>query len=381
MTDHQEHPPDVRLARILLPAGLLREVDELILSGRGGYSSRQEFFRDAIENHALEVRHGSTEHGQLLLDAELDTPADAGAPARTTGIGGNGRSPGSSGPEDRVPMPAALSNGTSIEPISDIKQTALIAPARGVVVEHGIARSKKEPLIGLHNRDYPSLWAACLLADLSEQELPRAPQFVDEATRQAWRYAQSLLELEQRTKTKLTALFPTNISKPQSAEEGFRAFAIGAIARKPAVDGRVDTSGPLFSWQVAQLVRSEGTITVGLTDVGWQLVEALDGLTLAWPHEQEYAERFFDHLRRHARWDWEGFEQVIAAAASSPTRAELAAAFQSWQPEWSETVVNTTSAGYVARAREWGLIEPKLVDGRYVLTAFGEATQKERSPA
>jgi hypothetical protein len=377
MSDLPETPTDVRLARVLLPAGLLRDVDELVLSGRGGYSSRQEFLLEAVQNHVLEVRHGAGEPDRPLVDGDIDHGrADA---SRAASGSGNGHSREvfdtlSEREKTESPFPTAVTNGVSIEPIGEIGETALRAPVRGAVVENGIARFKKEPLIGLHNRDYPSIWAARLLAEMTDTAPMPAPEFLEEATKQAWRYAHSLLDLERRTSVKLTALFPTNTSKPQSAEEGFRTFGIGTIARKPAADGGFETSGPLFSWQICQLVKPNGTIHVGLTEAGWELVEALDGLTLAWPHEREYAECFFEHLRRHASWDWEGFEQVIAAVAESPTRTELVAHFQRWQPEWSDTVANTTSSGFVARAREWGLIEPKLVDRRYVLTEFGEET-------
>ena len=36
--------------------------------------------------------------------------------------------------------------------------------------------------------------------------------------------------------------------------------------------------------------------------------------------------------------------------------------------DWSESVASSASQGYVARAREWGLVETKLVEGRYALT-------------
>jgi hypothetical protein len=359
----------------------MRDVDQLILSGRGGYSSRQEFFRDAIENHVLEVRHGPSEHGQLVLDAELDRVRGTARSTDKVDRSANGRSQprihAGTAADAQPTLPVALSVSPGVESLTRIDQTALRTPSRGVVVSVGLARFKREPLIGLHNRDYPSIWAARLLAELSQHELPPAPRFIEEATAQAWRYAGSLLELERQAGAKLTALFPTNANKPQSAEEGFRTFAIGTVARKPSADGTYETAGPLFAWQVCQLVKSEGTIHIGLTEAGWELIEALNGLTLAPPHEPEYAERFFAHLRRHAPWDWDGFEQVIAAVAESPTRTELAAHFQRWHPEWSETVANTTSAGFVARAREWGLVERKLVDGRYVLTRFGAETRKD----
>ena len=62
----------------------------------------------------------------------------------------------------------------------------------------------------------------------------------------------------------------------------------------------------------------------------------------------------------------------MEAVAEGPTRVELAGQFNQWRPDWSPALSNTNAAGFVARAREWGLLEPKLVDSRYALTEFGE---------
>jgi hypothetical protein len=386
MIDKSKQSSDMRLARVLLPAALLREVDELVLSGRGGYETRQEFFHEAIQNHVLEVKHGTGEGRQLQLDPDLVSPPGPSehALAALNGTTATQSAPTAPAAEDGAPpataLPAALTDGPGIEAIHDLSQTALVAPDQGVTVDNGIARFKREPLLGLHNRDYPSLWAARQLAELSQHQVMPAPRFFELVTREAWRYAQSLADLEKTTKVKLTALFPSNINKPQSAEEGFRSFAIGTIPRKPSDDGTFETSGPFFQWQLAQLVKPNGTPHIGLTTAGYDLLRSLDGLTLAWPHEPEQAERFLGFLRDYAPWDWAGFEQVLVAVANSPNRAELTARFRQWQPTWSEAVANTNAAGFVARAREWGLIEPKLMEGRYVLTDFGQA-MRERSGA
>jgi hypothetical protein len=42
------------------------------------------------------------------------------------------------------------------------------------------------------------------------------------------------------------------------------------------------------------------------------------------------------------------------------------------RPDWSKSVASTNAQGYVARGREWGLIESRQVQGRYALTPFGE---------
>ena len=47
-------------------------------------------------------------------------------------------------------------------------------------------------MLGLHNRDYPSIWVARLLAERSQDGPVPAQDFFAEATREAWRYAHRL---------------------------------------------------------------------------------------------------------------------------------------------------------------------------------------------
>ena len=87
MPGNESHIADVRLVRVLLPATLLREVDQLVLSGRGGYESRHEFFAEAIQNQVLEVKHGATDDGQLLLARDLGQKPAPPAAVRATRSG------------------------------------------------------------------------------------------------------------------------------------------------------------------------------------------------------------------------------------------------------------------------------------------------------
>lgn len=364
-------PPDtdLRLVRSLYPAALVREIDELVLQGHGGYQTRQEFLLDAAQNHILEVKYGSAA-GDQPSRPTTDRAGQTGGQTQAR--------PASAPPEVTEEVastpPVAISNGTPIDPLRGFADTELRVGRRGTVVEDGLAVTKEEPVLGLHNRDFPSIWAAALLANQTAEGPVPLSRFLADATRSAWRYAESLRELEHETRVKLRALFPTNFAKPQSAEEGFKAFAIGSVAKKHRNDGKVDASGPLFSWGACQLVRGEDDqMMIGLTTPGYELLEGLDGLSLRWPHEPEYAERFLAYLRGYAAWDWSGFERLLAAVVERPTRVELAQDFKRWHPEWSDALSNTNAAGFVARGREWGLLEPKLIDGTYALTEFGHA--------
>ena len=57
---------------------------------------------------------------------------------------------------------------------------------------------------------------------------------------------------------------------------------------------------------------------------------------------------------------------------NEPSRLELVEVFQTARPDWTASVAATNTQGYVARAREWGLVESKQVAGTYRLTEFGE---------
>ncbi|MEK6251323.1 MAG: ribbon-helix-helix domain-containing protein [Actinomycetota bacterium] len=360
-------PPsdDVRLVRLPVPSPLLREIDELVRSGLGGYETRVEVMLDALQNHVLEVKYGAAEGCQRpLLPATEPEPT---GPASANG--GKAAKKSKAAPA----VPTAISNGERVPPLEDLSQTELHLAKHGAVLNEGLAVVKHEPVFGLHNRDYPSIWAAHALATETENGPVSWEGFLANVTAEAWRFAESIRPLEETLGYKLRALYPTNFSKPQSAEEGFRAFGVGSIAKRPRDDGKLDASGPLFSWGSIQVTREDEVLQVGLTSQGYELLEALNGLSLRWPHEGKQAEAFLAFLRDRAPWDWSGFERLLELVANLPTRVELAQQFKEWRPTWSDAMANTNAAGFVARAREWGLLEPKLIDGHYALTEMGEA--------
>lgn len=370
-------PPsdDVRLVRVLAPAALLREVDVLVRQGLGGYESRQEFFLDAVENHVLEVKYGGIDgQRRLLADEpprdELAEPELSPVQGVTAAEPGAQNGAGTSEP----PPPPALAAGTPVEQFADFEPTVIALAATGPRVTDGLAVAENEPLFGLHNRDYPSIWAAQRLALETQERGDLIPlkEYVESTTAEAWRFAASLQDLDGSAATKLTALFPKNWAKPQSADESFKSFAIGSLAKKPLADGRRKASGPLFTWGVAQVVERNGTLYVGPTEEGYGLLMELQGLSLRLPHEQRYAEAFLDFLAESASADAAGFGHLLEVVPDGLTRTELADRFKQWQPAWSDTEANTYAAAYVARAREWGLLEEKLLDRRYALTPFGE---------
>lgn len=346
-----------------MPAELIRRLDEALLQGLGGFETRAEFVREAVENTLLE----------LTYEPAPPEPSAERRPAASGETGGP-----YSGTDGDAPV-AVLTQASPEPETTDLSvATALAAPTRGAIISDGAAKSADEPLFGIHNRDYPSFWAAQQIADVTREVPVPLSDCVDEVVRRAWAYAERLRSLEQLGDArKLTVMFPTNAAKRQSAEEGFRNFAVGGASDRGS--NGVVAWGPLFSWRVCQVRRDDGgVLSVALTEEGYDLLEKMDGLSLRLPHPPEKAEWFFGHLREHAPEDWRVFEDLLEAVADEPDRMGLISYFEGARKEWTSTVASTNSQGYVGRAREWGLIEPKQVRGRYVLTGFGREVLQGR---
>lgn len=373
-----------RVVRVLLPVELIRRVDRALLERRGGFETRAEFFREAVENMLLELTYEAAPPEPAEVQSRGATADLRQASSKSASVSKPSDAPDADRAATRLEYAQPAERDSALwnadrglsDRLPSFASTALAAPPRGAVIEDGDAQIVDEPLFGLHNRDYPSLWAARQLAELTVDEPVPLSDYLDEVVHRAWRYADELRALEELTETKLRVMFPTNRSKPQSAEEGFRAFAVGWASTR-ANEG-VLAGGPLFSWRMCQLQRKDQELAIALADPGYDLLEALAGITVETPHPRAFAERFLAHLRTYAPEDWWGFETVLDALSREPDRAELVAHFRAARKEWSNTIASTNSQGYVGRAREWGLVEPKQIRGRYVLTDFGQELLEER---
>jgi len=337
--------PEQRIMRVVLPVTLIRAMDAVIIKGLGGYTTRGEFIVDAIHERVLEMT--------------VDVAEDAGPPA----AGGALLEPVIAEPVVRSTPPTGAT----------LQMTAIVAPPAGFTVggSQDLSRPEGQPLFGLHNRDYPSLWALARLAALTSEHPIPVEAFYTQLTEDAWKFGELLLAIEKHTGTKRTALFPTNAEKRKAAEMGFRTFAIGDY--RGGSDGTYVTSGPLFEWQVVGLVAGDRKEPeIGVTAAGWALLETINGVSVEEPHPGPVAARFLAHLLERAPADWAGFIEVLRAiGVEGATRQEvLEHVAKSWT-DWTENEVSTNSAGYIARAREWGLIEPKQTKTKYQLTPAG----------
>lgn len=324
---------DERLLKVPLPTDLLRRMDQLLVERVGGYETRTQFVHAAIKALVADLDPGS-------LPAKREKSNTPGLEAQTT---------------------------PRLEAVADLGTTALIMPAHVAFIDKGDATIDDSPLFGLHNRDFPTLWAAVKLAELSRVDLVPFDSFLKVATEHAWQIAR-VFAGSSVNGLKLTALFPSNEHKRQSSEQAFASFAMGSLATR---EGTLRATGALFQWQLAQVRKTEGSYMIGLTRQGYDLLHALKGLSLNLPHSAAQFETFFRHLRTWCSPDAGCWLQALTLVGASPTRDEALRSFQREYPQWSAIQTSTNLAGYISRGREWGLIEPKQIDGTYRLTPFG----------
>jgi Arc/MetJ-type ribon-helix-helix transcriptional regulator len=337
-----------RLIRVPLPASLVQEMDNIIRSGEGGFESREEFVREAVEAAVMEARYG-------IVQDQLAAPAAAAEPTPGLSVVSSPAVFVASGGDDRL------------------GRTALRRPVRPEHFAEPVARvGEHEPQFGLHNRDYPSLWAGARLCDLTSNGPASFEPMLKDLISEAWEFADYLEALDrQGVPGKPSALFPTNKEKRQASEGAFAQFAVGTLTRDKTT-GAWRASGPLFDWGVLGLVeQGDSTPKVGITEAGFDLLCDMEGLDVSQPHGERWALRFLSHLDQHSPADREGFSVILEGASRSCSRSELVEIVRERWSQWSAVEASTNAAGYVARGREWGLLEPRQYQGTYRLTDFG----------
>lgn len=314
-----------RLLKVWQDADLVRRMDTVIIASRGGYADRSEFIAEALNDRidAEEEMRG------LTATPDVEAEADALRPDR---------------PADDAQHRFGDWLGTTVPTLP--------------------ATSGPPTNFGLHNRDFPTVWAADRLGRLTAANGgPVAwTNFLSDISEQAWEFAARLqtVDLSRATGAKVAAGFPTNRKKAEAATSRFREHAVGSLTTKGA-------RGPLF---VFGLVGTSENDTVALTDTGVHLLARLfeAGVGDGPPFSAAAWAAFRDHLQVHAPEELAVWTRVLAAAADEPDRPTLVARCD-W---WSGGTADTNVMGYIARGREWGLVELGMRDGRYALTALGE---------
>ena len=258
---------------------------------------------------------------------------------------------------------------------ADISFTSLEAPLELSYFVEPLPPHEKPPR-GFHNRDYPSLWAAAQLCRLLNNETMAFDAMADALVEKAWTFAERLVLLDEVIPGKPSALFPTNPRKRQSAESKFMMFAVGTLTSGRSGEPR--PKGMLFAWKVLSMEMTSSGPKIGLTQIGRDLLDSMSGLTVAQPHPPEYTHCFLAHLAQHAPGDWAGFQLMLRSVGPGIGREGLIDAFNGRWPEWNRNVASTNSAGYIARGREWGLVEMGQIERRYVLTELGHQVLSEQ---
>lgn len=126
------------------------------------------------------------------------------------------------------------------------------------------------------------------------------------------------------------------------------------------------STGPLFDLGLAG--SRDGKVAV--TADGLSLLRDLEGFGCDPDQEVQgaWSQSFLTHLARHAPADLRFMRLVLdLILAGNSSRTELVDAIGEQHPDWSDAVRATNVAGYVARAREWGLMAKKQEQGRYVV--------------
>jgi hypothetical protein len=305
-----------RLVKTWLPVDLVRQMDVAIVRSGGGYLDRAEFIAEAVRDRLAEE------------EAAAWQVTDAPAP---------------------VPPPIPTGDAEADFSFADWLDVAPTLPPADGPSEN----------FGLHNRDLPTLWALDWLGRLAARrgEPIAWSEFLADLLPRAWEIGRALAGLEHGG----TSGFPTNPKRKEATEQRFAAHAVGQISAR-------GNSGPLFVFRLAGLDGARGAPTPAAVELMRALAAA--GFVVGAPFPVAAWEAFANHLRSQSPQELEAWLYVLARIADEPTRPELVERCT----RWSGSAAGTNAMSYVARAREWGLVEPALIDGRYLLTERGRAT-------
>jgi hypothetical protein len=310
-----------RLVKLILSADLVRRMDRAILASSGGYQDRNEFVTEAIRDRL-------TEEAAALAD---------GAP-------------------DRDGLSRAASSLEPPRPLFGIWQAASAFAA-----ESGPGEGVN---FGLHNRDLPSLWALDRLVVLASEAGAPVPwaDFVEALRNDAIRIGEWLRarDIDRRSGIRTGIGFPKPGAKVEQSIDRFVAANVGVNGRRP--------EGPFFVLGLATFVDEDRNL-LAPTRQGVEVLSSLidRGLGGELPQPEPALRCWWSFVAAMAPQEHEAWQKVLRVLAERPTRRDLIAAF----PEWRGATADTNSAGFVSRSREWGLVEPELIEQRYRLTALG----------
>lgn len=159
--------------------------------------------------------------------------------------------------------------------------------------------------------------------------------------------------------------FPKPGPKLAASVDRFVAAAVGSNRR---------SDGPFFVLGLADFVNGEHDRLAPTYNALRALSDLIDcGLNPRLPQPAAATQRWWSFLASAAPVEQAAWKKVLQVINHMPDRNQLVSHF----PEWPGQTASTNTIGFVSRSREWGLVEPKLVDGRYQLTDLGAAIAQE----
>ncbi|MDQ3691514.1 MAG: ribbon-helix-helix domain-containing protein [Chloroflexota bacterium] len=337
-----------RLVKLLLPTDLVRDMDRAILASAGGYQDRSEFVTESVHDRL-------TEEAALLAVATGESP-----PTRivATSDARSGLPPAVHEVGARQPIAApALAPGGQLSLGEWQREATCTVPARRTAQVN----------FGLHNRDLPTLWTLNRLATMTSHEPVTWKRFIVSARQEGAGIGERLRlhDLERATPIAVGIGFPKPGVKKEQSLDRFIAAMIGS-------QGRAD--GPIFALALADFADADCQ-AIAPTDAGLAVLgDMIDqGLGTALPQPQVVFERWWRHLAEWAPAERAAWHKVLRVVAINPDREALVSHF----PEWRGHTATTNTVGFISRSREWGLVQPQMIEGRYQLTDSGSAVAKE----
>jgi len=372
-----------RILKVALPTHLVDRVDAAV-DRLDGYPDRATLIRDAVENLLAELEAGpehpaapdvrssapATAHHFDLEQTSRPTYARAAAAplaeAMASSLPEVLRLSRPDRPRSTPPIPSTPAPAARIQAPDPDLPTAPAGPI------------PTEVTWGMHNRDWPTLWAASRLGQEVAEAGRRAAEgvefgpWVDRVSLDATNLEASLSRLDEFDTSGLPVF--NRRGKGDLVTNRFRNFFLGPAAG----------DGPLFGLGLAapvdpgvfarepKLRRRDARILP--TAAGVELLTALDGLEpLRTPVRDDQRAAYLAHLARWVPCDFDLLETVVhfveqgidhrlelvdavVAELGFPPRAETGK-----MRTWSETVV----AGIIARGREWNVMERHQVERRY----------------
>jgi hypothetical protein len=348
---------DKRLLKTWVDSEVVTQMDQALRAGAlGGVTTRSAFIEEALRLLLVELR----------MEPELGLENAASRASR-----------GATRLVDADPRPTSVDLYES-RTAFDVPEVP--GPSSSPTTRESLAAVTSSRLLGMHNRDWPSLRALHVLdkAARGHGGLLDIGEAEDRWVQDAWEVAATLAELEAAGRLpdhgrglRHTTLLPTNTEKRQSSTGNFLTFAVGRLGRRNR-DGAYPASGPLYVWGAVDVVDGHDGPMVGVSSAGHDVLQAIAGLSARLPHDPWRAVAFLEWLQRVAPVDHGDLMMLLQVVADAPDRDQLLTAVAQHLGDDANQTPSATG-GLVARSRAWGLVAPRLEQHRYRLTDFGRS--------